>query len=292
MVFWRSATSPQGGWSSPGEPGNHRRPALLSQTAGSRPGPRPSPGRRDRVRMPRPDGDTALTPPAMAKPTGGDSPSAAPGAARGRRNCRDRCLGPPGRGFDANPPGDGRAAGIAYRKPACCGRGVSLSIFLVATRKDGHARGRTRPITAQPKAPQETGAAGQATGPPACRAGRANRVPGCPCPRQGARNARRRQWRKPDRQQPFPFCRGAGRSTRGQQGIVASMSLPSPPGGEFRLARPARTQVGLKERTTTPDRRCGRAASLPLLCRAARREVARRADQPITAGRKPTPPEQ
>ena len=121
-------------------------------------------GATNRVRMPRPKrrrqtlGDDAnfgsarcLQLAAMAKPSRQQpSPSAAPSAARGRRELSRRCLSPRGR-VSTRPAGRGWSEGTGASRR--CGRGASLSIFLVATRKMVARRGETRPITASRKTP-------------------------------------------------------------------------------------------------------------------------------------------
>ena len=224
--FYPSFLSPQERWSPagarPDQSADRRQPE--NQTARINTGPRPAPGRRIVSRMPRPR-QRQRTPPAMAKPSRQWlSPSAAPSAARGRRELSRRCLSPPGR-VSTRPAGRGGARAPA--KPALR-RGAFLSIFLVATRKMVARQGETRPTGADRRQP-ENQTAGSRHWTPACAGRRI--VPECRARNEGLHAAGNGE---AEPAATFPFC-SAECSPR-PAGIVASMSEPA---GEFRRDPPA-----------------------------------------------------
>ena len=147
------------------------------------PGPRPAPGRRI---VP---GCRALNEGTTARRqwrsrAGNAFPSAAPSAARDRRELSRRCLSPRA-SFDAT-----RRTRVerGHRRSRRCGRGR----FPLSCRhkKDGRPPGETRPITANRRHPR-TEQQGSKHWTPAC-AGATNRAR-MPCPNEGT--TARRQWR-------------------------------------------------------------------------------------------------
>ena len=210
-------------------------------------------------------------PPAMAKPSRQwPSPSAAPSAARGRRELSRRCLSPPGR-VSTRPAGRGRSEGTGESRR--CGRAF-LSTFLVATRKEVARRARPGQSPPRPKAPRDQTAKDQRPWTPACAGRRIVRMP----------RPKRRQTLGDDklcspamakqviksRQQPSPSAAPSGARAAGP-GELSRRCL-SPPGRVS--TRPAGRG---RNEGTGESRRCGRGALLSSFLVATRKVVARRA---------------
>ena len=116
-------------------------------------------------------------PPAMAKPSRQwPSPSAAPSAARGRRDLSRRCLSPPGR-VSTRPAERGWSEGIGASRR--CGRGRFFIHLSCRHKKDGRPPGRDPANHRQPKAPQKPNGKDQKPWTPAC-AGTTNFRRPCP----------------------------------------------------------------------------------------------------------------
>ena len=163
-------------------------------------------GATNRARMPCPK-RRPYTPPAMAKPSRQQpSPSAAPSAARGRRELSRRCLSPPGR-VSTRPAGRGWSEGTGEAGAAAGGVFIHLSC---RHKKDGHPPGRDPANHRRPTAP-ENQTAGSKPWTPAC-AGATNRVR-MPRPRQRQRTPP--AMAKPSRQQPSPSAAPSGAAAGG-----------------------------------------------------------------------------
>ena len=147
-------------------------------------------GATNRARMPCPK-RRHHSPPAMAKPSRQwPSPSAAPSAARGRRELSRRCLSPPGR-VSTRPAGRGWSEGTGASRR--CGRGRFFASFLCRHKKGGRPPGRDPANHRQPKARHNKHAKGQRPWTPAC-AGATNRGR-LPSPNWRHGTTTSRQWR-------------------------------------------------------------------------------------------------